>query len=161
MRLPEIDRADAGAASEGGQTVDDRAEEMLCELDSIIAELEDAARGSAALDARVHFGFRVLADQSPDIAALLISEGISWPTRSIARSAIRSVRPGATSLIHWPMTPRKLRMACRWRFPAAQIIRLAHSSADITFPGCTGLSPNGLPSAPKARRWVSVATKSG
>lgn len=80
MRLSEFDRTGAGSALQGAPSAEDRAEEVLCELDAVIAELENAAQGGAALDGRVHFGFRVLADQSPDIAALLISEGLSWPT---------------------------------------------------------------------------------
>ncbi len=68
----------------------------MSELDAIIAELEEAREGNSALDGRVHFGFRVLADRSPDIAALLISEGISWP--SVQAVLEDAIPPYTTSL---------------------------------------------------------------
>lgn len=53
---------------------------LSADLAVLIAEIEDAERGSTALDVRIHFGFRVAADRAPDIAALLIEDGITWPT---------------------------------------------------------------------------------
>lgn len=56
-------------------------EPSLCaDLDALIAEIEGATVGNAALDARIHFGFRIATRRSPDIAALLIEQGITWPT---------------------------------------------------------------------------------
>jgi len=53
---------------------------LLADLDALIAEIESAPVGNAALDARIHFGFRIATRRSPDIAALLIEQGITWPT---------------------------------------------------------------------------------
>jgi len=80
MRPSETGRIGTSLTCGDERTAEDCAIEVLRELDAVIAELEAATEGTAALDGRVQFGFRVLADRSPDIAALLISEGISWPT---------------------------------------------------------------------------------
>ncbi len=53
---------------------------LLADLDALIAEIESAEVGNAALDARIHFGFRIATRRTPDIAALLIEQGITWPT---------------------------------------------------------------------------------
>ena len=53
---------------------------LLADLALLIAEIESAAAGSGELDARIHFGFRVATRRSPDISALLIEQGITWPT---------------------------------------------------------------------------------
>lgn len=53
---------------------------LFADLDALIAEIESATGGNAALDARIHFGFRIATRRSPDIAALLIEQGITWPT---------------------------------------------------------------------------------
>lgn len=53
---------------------------LLSDLAGLIAEIEGAAAGNEALDARIHFGFRVATRRSPDIAALLIEQGITWST---------------------------------------------------------------------------------
>jgi len=53
---------------------------LTADLAALIAEIEAAATGGAVLDARIHFGFRIAARRAPDIAALLIEEGITWPT---------------------------------------------------------------------------------
>jgi hypothetical protein len=53
---------------------------LLADLAALITEIEGAPAGSAALDARIHFGFRVATQGSPDISALLIEQGITWPT---------------------------------------------------------------------------------
>ena len=53
---------------------------LLADLAALIAEIEEATSGNSALDARIHFGFRVATRRSPDIAALLIEQGITWPT---------------------------------------------------------------------------------
>lgn len=56
-------------------------EPSLCaDFDALITELESAPVGNAALDARIHFGFRIATRRAPDIAALLIDQGITWPT---------------------------------------------------------------------------------
>jgi len=52
----------------------------LASLDALIAEIEAAPVGSAALDARLHYGIRVSSRQSADIAAVMVEQGISWPT---------------------------------------------------------------------------------
>jgi hypothetical protein len=63
------------------ETVLPKAEEpsLLANLAALIREIEDATEGNEALDARIHFGYRVAARRSPAIAAILIEEGISWP----------------------------------------------------------------------------------
>ncbi len=53
---------------------------LLTDLAVLIGEIEDAPVGNEALDARIHFGFRLAARRAPDIAALLIDQGITWPT---------------------------------------------------------------------------------
>ena len=53
---------------------------LLADLAVLVAEIESAADGSSALDARIHFGFRVATRRAPDVAALLIETGITWPT---------------------------------------------------------------------------------
>ena len=87
------DGKDAVAAGDGDQGP---ALEVIDELDILIAELESAGEGSEALDARIHFGFRVMAGRSPDIAALLIGEGISWPT--VRATLDEAIPPYTTSL---------------------------------------------------------------
>ncbi|NNE83315.1 MAG: hypothetical protein HKN28_05030 [Alphaproteobacteria bacterium] len=63
------------------ETVLPKAEEpsLQANLVALITEIEDATGGSEALDARIHFGYRVAARRSPGISAILIDEGISWP----------------------------------------------------------------------------------
>jgi len=53
---------------------------LLADLALLIAEIEAATDGGSKLDARIHFGFRVAACRAPDVAALLIETGITWPT---------------------------------------------------------------------------------
>ena len=53
---------------------------LLTDLATLADEIEGATAGSAALDARIHFGFRVATGRSPDIASALIEQGITWPT---------------------------------------------------------------------------------
>jgi len=96
MRPSETDRTGKSLACGDDRTAEACAVEVLHELDAVIVELEAATEGSAALDGRVHFGFRVLADQSPDIAALLIAEGISWPTVQLVLDDV--IPPYTTSL---------------------------------------------------------------
>lgn len=70
--------------------------EVLASLDELIAEIEEAPEGNDALDARIHFGFRVIVGKSQDIATLLITEGISWP---VVKAALDdSIPPFTTSL---------------------------------------------------------------
>ncbi len=73
------------AGQSAGTAPNDDSEEpaaptLLSDLAVLIAEIEGAPAGSTALDARIHFGFRVAARRAPDTAALLIEEGITWPT---------------------------------------------------------------------------------
>ena len=52
---------------------------LLADLAALITEIEGAATGNGSLDARIHFGYRVATRRSPDITALLIETGITWP----------------------------------------------------------------------------------
>lgn len=79
-------------AQEDGDSIDD----VLATLTDLIAEIEAAPAGSEALDARIHFGFRVMAEKIQDHATLLISEGISWPTVKAVLDDV--VAPFTTSL---------------------------------------------------------------
>lgn len=69
---------------------------LLADLDALIAEIESAEVGNAALDARIHFGFRIATRRTPDIAALLIEQGITWPTVEAILDA--QIPPFTTSL---------------------------------------------------------------
>lgn len=53
---------------------------LLADLALLISEIESATAGNVALDARIHFGYRIATRRTPDIAALLIEQGITWPT---------------------------------------------------------------------------------
>lgn len=66
---------------QSNESVLPKAEEpsLQANLATLITEIEDATGGSEALDARIHFGYRVAARRSPDISTILIDEGISWP----------------------------------------------------------------------------------
>jgi hypothetical protein len=68
--------------------------ELLAEIEELIAALEQAASGDAALDKRLHYTFCVAHGQSPDLAALLIDEGVSWP---VAREAVDAHAPPYTT----------------------------------------------------------------
>lgn len=70
--------------------------EILASLDELIVEIEGAPEGNDALDARIHFGFRVTVGRSHDVASLLINEGIGWPTVKAALDD--SIPPFTTSL---------------------------------------------------------------
>lgn len=70
--------------------------EILASLDELIAEIKGAPEGNDALDARIHFGFRVTVGRSQDVASLLINEGIGWPTVKAALDD--SIPPFTTSL---------------------------------------------------------------
>lgn len=74
----------------------DSPDNVLATLDDVIAEIEAASIGSETLDARIHFGFRVMVGQSQDLASLLIAEGISWPTVKAALDDV--IPPFTTSL---------------------------------------------------------------
>lgn len=58
----------------------DRERSRLADVDALIAEIARAQTGSAELDARIHFIFRLAAKQTTDVAALLIDHGVTWPT---------------------------------------------------------------------------------
>ena len=83
MKLQHVSSsADTPAKSEPHTDSELPAEEpsLLADLAVLADEIERAAAGSAALDARIHFGFRVATRRSPDIIGLLIEQGITWPT---------------------------------------------------------------------------------
>lgn len=61
-----------------GQPTDEPS--LLADLDALIGEIEGAPVGNAALDARIHFGFRIATRRATDVAALLIEQGVTWPT---------------------------------------------------------------------------------
>ncbi len=69
---------------------------LLADLAVLIAEIEGATAGNTELDARIHVGFRVATRRSPDIAALLIETGITWPTVEAVMD--EQVPPFSTSL---------------------------------------------------------------
>jgi hypothetical protein len=69
---------------------------LVADLAVLIAEIEGATAGNTALDARIHFGFRVATRRSPDIAALLIETGITWPT--VEAVLDEQIPPFSTSL---------------------------------------------------------------
>ena len=69
---------------------------LAADLAGLIAEIEAAAVGGTVLDARIHFGFRVAARRAPDIAALLIADGITWPTVEAVMD--KQIPPFTTSL---------------------------------------------------------------
>ena len=73
-------RDDAVAACSSAAATGETRSQVVAELDAVIAEIEGAAQGSRSLDARIHFGVRVMAGRGADMAAMLIREGISWPT---------------------------------------------------------------------------------
>lgn len=79
-------------AQERGDSVN----EVLAALNDLIDEIEAAPTGSEALDARIHFGFRVMVEKIQDHASLLIGEGISWPTVKAVLDDV--VEPFTTSL---------------------------------------------------------------
>ncbi len=74
--------ADNPAKSAPNDEFEQSAEEpsLLADLAVLISEIEAASEGGSALDARIHFGFRVAMQRAPDMAALLIETGITWPT---------------------------------------------------------------------------------
>lgn len=107
----------ADAVPENGDSLGD----ILASLDHLIAELEAAPSGSEALDARIHFGFRVMAERIQDHATLLISEGISWPT---VKSVLEDIIPPFTTSLDASLDGERivfvLRSAKRRRWGAMQ-----------------------------------------
>ena len=73
------DQARASSADESGPPVVEEPS-LRADLDALIAELESAPSGNTALDARVHFGFRIATQRSLDTAALLLKQGVDWST---------------------------------------------------------------------------------
>ena len=69
---------------------------LLAEVETLIADLENAKVGSVALDKRIQYSFRVTDGQSPDLAALVIAEGVSWPT--VKETVEAQLPPFTTSL---------------------------------------------------------------
>lgn len=69
---------DSAGSNDSGATPEPPS--LRADIAALAAEIEAAHQGSTALDARIHFGFRVAARRAPDFAALLIDEGITWPT---------------------------------------------------------------------------------
>lgn len=53
-------------------------------LDALIADLERAEAGSRDLDLRLHYAVSVMASGHPDLARIMIEEGIAWETVSVA-----------------------------------------------------------------------------
>ena len=74
--------ADNPASSASNDQSEQKPDEpsLLADLATLIAEIENASTGSPALDARIQIGYRVAARKAPDVAALLIEQGITWPT---------------------------------------------------------------------------------
>jgi len=73
-----------------------QADSVLSDIDALIAEIEAAPAGSASLDSRIHFGFRVAMERCPDVGALLFREGVTWLTVKQALDA--QILPYTTSL---------------------------------------------------------------
>jgi len=73
-----------------------QADSVLSDIDALISEIENAPAGSAELDSRIHFGFRVAMERCPDIGELLFREGVSWLTVKQALDA--RIAPFTTSL---------------------------------------------------------------
>ena len=69
---------------------------LRADLALLVAEIERATAGSAELDARIHVGYRVAAQGAPDMAALLIREGVTWPT--VHDAINEAIPPYTTSL---------------------------------------------------------------
>lgn len=90
--------ADSSAHSEPRDESDipSAAPSLLDDLTVLITEIEAAAAGDTALDARIHFGFRVATRRSPDIAALMIETGVTWPTVEAVMD--EQIPPFSTSL---------------------------------------------------------------
>jgi len=84
----------AHSASNGPTAPDEP--DLLADLDGLIEELGAASAGSAALDLRIHIGFRVALRRAPDLAALLIEQGVTWPTVEAVME--EQVAPYTTSL---------------------------------------------------------------
>ena len=91
---PNREEAVLGSGDSSAGRIDPR--EIIAELDCLIGEIEAAAEGSRSLDARIHFGLRAIAGRGEDIAALLIGEGITWPTVDAAMG--ETIPPYTTSL---------------------------------------------------------------
>lgn len=77
---PADDPARAEPAGKSGSSPAVKEPSLLADLDALISEVESAPVGNEALDARIHFGFRIATRRAPDIAALLIEQGVTWPT---------------------------------------------------------------------------------
>jgi hypothetical protein len=73
-------RDDAVTTGNGGAPMREDLSHIVVELDAIIADIEGATEGNRSLDARLHFGARVLAGHGQRVAGLLFDEGIAWPT---------------------------------------------------------------------------------
>jgi hypothetical protein len=108
----------SNSVSEQGDSLVD----VLMALDELIAEIEAAEDGSDSLDARIHFGFRVMADKCQDHASLLIKEGISWPT---VKAVLDDVIPAYTTSLDAFLDGEKIvfviRSAKRRRWGAMQM----------------------------------------
>ncbi len=77
---PADNPARAVPAGKSGSSPAVKEPSLLADLEALISEVESAPVGNEALDARIHFGFRVATRRAPDIAALLIEQGVTWPT---------------------------------------------------------------------------------
>lgn len=89
---------DNPTATEPGNATGQQLEEpsFRADLKTLIDEIEGAEAGSTTLDARIHFGYRVAAQSTPDLAALLIEDGISWP--AVEAVIDEQIPPFTTSL---------------------------------------------------------------
>lgn len=99
MELPHVSTPAANPATTAPNRdpeVPSESPSLLADLAVLIAEIEGATAGNAELDARIHFGFRVATRRSPDIAALLIETGITWPT--VEAVLDEQIPPFSTSL---------------------------------------------------------------